>query len=73
MLDGTSDRKWYNDNPFLSALILAYPNPSLSASYIWKVYQGDDPKLRPYTIAETYEQLLFMATKWYTHGHTLIS
>jgi hypothetical protein len=40
VLDGTSDRKWYNDDRFISALIAAYPNPSLSASYIWKVYRG---------------------------------
>jgi hypothetical protein len=66
VLDGISDRKWYNDDRFVSALIMAYPNPSLSASYIWKVYQGDDPKLRPYTIGTTYEQLLFMAPPWYT-------
>jgi hypothetical protein len=67
VLDGTSDRKWYNDDRFISALIEAYPNPSLSASYVLKVYQGDDPKLRPYTIGTTYEQLLFMAPHWYTH------
>jgi hypothetical protein len=59
VLDGTSDRQWYNDDRLLSALILAYPNPSLSASQIWKVYQGDEEKLRPYTIGSTYEQLLF--------------
>ena len=61
VLDGTSDREWYNNDRFLEALIAAYPNPNLSASYIWKVYQGGDlPKLRPYTIAGTYEQLLFL-------------
>ncbi len=67
VLDGTSDRKWHNDDRFISALIVAYPNPSLSASYIWKVYQGDDQKLRPYTIGSTYEQLLFLTPNWYTH------
>ncbi len=64
VLDGTSDQQWYNDDRFLSALIPAYPN--LSASYIWKVYQGDQANLRPYTIADTYEQLLFMAAPWYS-------
>jgi hypothetical protein len=65
-MDGHTDRQWYNDDRFLSALIPAYPN--LSASYIWKVYQGgDQPKLRPYTIAGTYEQLLFLPPPWVSH------
>jgi len=68
VLDGASDRKWYNDDRFLEALIVAYPNPNLSASYIWKLYQGgDQPKLRPYTIAGTYEQLLFLPPPWFSY------
>jgi hypothetical protein len=68
VLDGASDRKWYNDDRFVEALILAYPNPNLSASYIWKLYQGgDQPKLRPYTIAGTYEQLLFLSPPWFSY------
>jgi len=65
VLNGASDRKWYNDQRFISALIPAYPN--LSVSYIWRIYQGDEPRMRPYTSGTTYEQLLFMAPKWYTH------
>ena len=63
-LDGTSDRKWYNDDRFISALIAAYPNPSFSPSYIFRTYQGDDSKLRPYTIGNTYEQLFFLTPQW---------
>jgi hypothetical protein len=68
VLDGTTDRKWYNDGLFLSALVAAYPNPNLSPSYLWRIYQGPDPKPNPYTIGDTYEELIFIArpplTEW---------
>lgn len=57
VFNGTSNRKWYNDDRFISALVAAYPNPIPSPSYIFRTYQGDDSKLRPYTIGDTYEQL----------------
>jgi hypothetical protein len=59
LIDGVSDKKWYNDRNFLSALLSAHPDRH--GAWIWKVNQGSDPKLRPYTIAGTYEQLLFVS------------
>jgi TIR domain-containing protein len=64
VFDGSNDRKWYNDDRFISALIAAYPNPMFSPSYIFRTYQGDDSKLRPYTIGNTYEQLFFLTPQW---------
>jgi hypothetical protein len=66
VIDRVSDKKWYNDRNFLSALLIAHPDRH--AAWIWKVNQGTDPNLVPYTIAGTYEQLLFVLPAFHRYA-----
>jgi hypothetical protein len=56
LIDGVSEHRWFNDQNFLSTLLVA--NPGISASYLWRVYQGSESSHAPYPIAETFEQFL---------------
>jgi hypothetical protein len=58
VIDGVSERKWQNDNRFLTTLITTYPN--LFGARIWKISQSTESRHQPYTFDGTYEQRLFI-------------
>jgi len=68
VIDGRTEKRWQNDEAFLDALTVVYPH--LSSSYLWRDYRGSEAELRPYPIADTFEQFLIIAPRLWARSYT---